>query len=41
LVNVDNFIRVGKTVVANFNGKYKDGEFGDPALYDPREEEKD
>merc|ERR1711970_1210635 len=37
-VNVDNFIRVGKTVVANFNGKYHDGEFADPALYDPRED---
>lgn len=37
--NVENFIRVGKTVQNNFNGKYHDGEFGDPAKTDPREVE--
>lgn len=36
LKNVGNFIRVGKTVVAELNEKYHDGEFADPAGYDPR-----
>ena len=41
-VNVNNFIRVAKTVVSNFNHKYHDGEFADPANTDPRvEAEKD
>ena len=39
LQNVDNFIRVGKTVQKNFNAKYHDGEFADPAKTDPREVE--
>ena len=39
LQNVDNFIRVGKTVQKNFNHKYHDGEFADPAKTDPREVE--
>lgn len=39
-VNVDNFIKQGKLVVGNFNSKYHDGEFSDPALFDPRDEEK-
>ena len=39
LQNVDNFIRVGKTVQSNFNNKYHDGEFADPAKTDPREVE--
>ena len=34
--NVDKFIRVGKTVVGELNAKYHDGEFADPAGYDPR-----
>ena len=37
-VNVDNLIRVGKTVLANFRNKYHDGEFDAPANHDPREE---
>jgi hypothetical protein len=37
LQNVQNFIRVAKTVQSNFNGKYHDGEFADPATHDPRE----
>uniref|UniRef100_A0A7S3FUJ0 Uncharacterized protein n=1 Tax=Strombidium rassoulzadegani TaxID=1082188 RepID=A0A7S3FUJ0_9SPIT len=37
-VNVDNFIRVAKTVVSGFNQKYHDGEFADPANTDPRVE---
>lgn len=37
LQNVENFIRVGKTVQSNFNHKYHDGEFADPAKTDPRE----
>lgn len=36
LKNVHNFIRVGKTVVGELNEKYHDGEFSDPAGYDPR-----
>ena len=39
-VNVDNFIKQAKLVVGQFNTKYHDGEFSDPALYDPRLEEK-
>jgi hypothetical protein len=34
--NVNNFIRVGKTVIGELNEKYHDGEFADPAGYDPR-----
>lgn len=34
--NVNNFIRVGKTVVGELVEKYHDGEFADPAGYDPR-----
>jgi len=37
-INVANFIKVGKTVVANLNAKYHDGEFVDPASFDPRDE---
>ena len=36
LKNVQNFIRVGTTVVGQLNEKYHDGEFSDPAGYDPR-----
>ena len=36
LKNVQNFIRVGKTVVGELSEKYHDGEFSDPAGYDPR-----
>ena len=35
-INVANFIKVGKTVVANLSAKYADGEFIDPASVDPR-----
>jgi hypothetical protein len=38
--NVANFIRTGVTVVNNFNTKFHDGEYADPALLDPREEAK-
>ena len=38
-VAVENFIRSGKAAVAAINDKYKDGEFADPANYDPRVEE--
>ena len=37
-VNMENFARVGKTVLAAFNEKYHDGEFDSPALHDPRED---
>jgi len=36
-INVANFIKVGKTVVANLNAKYSNGEFNDPANTDPRD----
>ena len=39
LENVNNFIRVGKTTQKNFNYKYHNGEFDDPAKTDPREVE--
>lgn len=39
-VNVDNFIKQARLVVGGFNTKYHDGEFADPALYDPRDDEK-
>ena len=38
LVNVENFIRVCKTVNKNFAAKYSEGEFDNPALHDPRQE---
>lgn len=38
LVNVDNFIRVCKTVNKNFATKYHDGEFDNPLAHDPRQE---
>lgn len=38
LVNVENFIRVCKTVNKNFSEKYHEGEFDNPALHDPRQE---
>lgn len=38
LVNVENFIRVCKTVNKNFSVKYHDGEFDNPAVHDPRQE---
>lgn len=34
--NVNNFIRVGKTVLQELNAKYADAGFTDPAGYDPR-----
>merc|ERR1719263_722001 len=34
--NVENFIRVGKTVMANLKEKFHDGEFADPAAFDPK-----
>jgi hypothetical protein len=34
--HVENFIRVGKTVLGNLNEKYHDGEFADPAGFDPK-----
>jgi len=37
-VNMDNFLRVARTVKDNFNAKYHDGEFDSPAKHDPREE---
>jgi hypothetical protein len=35
-VNADNFVRVCKTVRKNFNDKYHNGEYDDPANTDPR-----
>ena len=36
--HMENFLRVAHTVRDNFNHKYHDGEFDDPANHDPREE---
>ena len=38
-VAVDNFIRSAKAAVKNIADKYHDGEFANPADYDPRVEE--
>merc|ERR1711990_356397 len=38
-VNVANFAKVGKTVVANLAAKYHNGEFANPADYDPRSDD--
>ena len=38
--HVDNFLRVAHTVEDAFNAKYHDGEFSDPANFDPQEEHK-
>jgi len=35
-VHMANFLRVARTVRANFNEKYHDGEFNDPQSTDPR-----
>lgn len=36
--NMQNFVRVGRTVLQNFRDKYHDGEFDAPANHDPRQE---
>ena len=38
--HVANFIRVCKAAQATLNSKYHDGEFSDPAGFDPQEEHK-
>lgn len=38
LVNVENFIRVCRTVNKNFAEKFHDGEFDSPSAHDPRQE---
>ena len=38
--HVDNYIAVCKAAEAALNAKYHDGEFSDPALFDPEEEVK-
>jgi hypothetical protein len=35
-VNYANFLRVARTVKAQFAAKYHDGEYDDPALVDPK-----
>jgi len=35
-INIQRFIDTGKKVVANFTEKYHDGEYSDPASFDPR-----
>lgn len=37
-INMENFLRVARTVRDNFRAKYHDGEFDDPATHDLREE---
>jgi hypothetical protein len=38
-VHMENFLRVANTVRTNLLTKYHDGEFVDPALFDPKAEE--
>lgn len=38
-VHMENFLRVANTVRNNLITKYHDGEFVDPALFDPKKEE--
>ena len=38
-IHMENFLRVANTVHTNLLTKYHDGEFVDPALYDPKDEE--
>ena len=38
-IHMENFLRVANTVHTNLLTKYHDGEFVDPALYDPKVEE--
>ena len=35
---MENFIQIGKEAVKNFNAKYHNGEFSDPADFDPEAE---
>ena len=37
--NLENFLRVANTVRGALNTKYHDGEFTDPAEFDPKKEE--
>jgi hypothetical protein len=37
-VHMENFLRVANTVRTNLLTKYHDGEFVDPALYDPKQD---
>ena len=39
-MHVANFIRVAKAAEKALNEKYSDGEFSDPANFDPQEEHK-
>jgi len=38
-IHMENFLRVANTVRTNLLTKYHDGEFIDPALYDPKKDE--
>lgn len=38
-VHLERFVETAKGVVSGLNAKYKDGEFDDPANYDPRSED--
>lgn len=40
-VNFDNFLRVATQVKANLNTKYHNGEFDDPANFDPKKKDED
>ena len=40
-VNFSNFLRTAKQVQANLNEKYHNGEFADPALFDPKKKDED
>ena len=38
-INLERFVETAKGIIAGYNAKYKDGEFDDPANYDPRSED--
>jgi len=40
-VNFENFLRVAKQVQANLNEKFHNGEFSDPALFDPKKKKEE
>lgn len=39
--NMENFLRVAKQVRANLNAKYHNGEYTDPATFDPKKEKEE
>ena len=38
-VHLERFVETAKGIIKGFNDRYHDGEFEDPATYDPRSED--